>query len=91
MFKTLMAVLTHSFKRATSQRGNGESQESRRFSGEESNRGRWTFMGVFTAMTLSLYIVAGLGYYTKVHVWDDMSAEQKTAITTAMASNAQGF
>jgi hypothetical protein len=53
-----------------------EERYSQSFQDEESDVGRWTFMSVFIVFTLSLYIVAGLGYYAKVHVWDGMSEAQ---------------
>ncbi len=61
------------------------------FSDEERDVGRWTFMSVFIVFTLSLYIVAGLGYYAKVHVWDSMSEAQKEAVASAMAASTQSL
>ncbi|SEQ30107.1 hypothetical protein SAMN03159444_01455 [Pseudomonas sp. NFACC02] len=68
-----------------------ESEESysQSFSDEERDVGRWTFMSVFIVFTLSLYIVAGLGYYAKVHVWDSMSEAQKEAVAKAMVVDTQ--
>lgn len=66
-----------------------EDNYSQSFSGEEHDVGRWTFMSIFIVFTLSLYIVAGLGYYAKVHVWDGMSEGQKEAIAKAMVVDTQ--
>ena len=68
---------------------NTENNYSRSFSGEDNDIGRWTFMSVFIVFTLSLYVVAGLGYYAKVHVWDGMSDAQKEAIAKAMVVDTQ--
>ncbi|SET20436.1 hypothetical protein [Pseudomonas graminis] len=62
---------------------------SQSFSNEDHDVGRWTFMSVFIMLTLSLYIVAGLGYYAKVHVWDDMTEAQKAAVAQAMVVDTQ--
>jgi hypothetical protein len=62
---------------------------SQSFSNEDHDVGRWTFMSVFIVLTLSLYIVAGLGYYAKVHVWDGMTDEQKAAVAQAMVVDTQ--
>lgn len=62
---------------------------SQSFSDDEQDAGRWTFMAVFIVLTLGLYIVAGLGYYAKVHVWDGMSEAQKEAIAKAMVVDTQ--
>jgi hypothetical protein len=62
---------------------------SESFSGEENDTGRWTFVSIFIVFTLSLYVVAGLGYYAKVHVWDGMSEQQKEAIAKAMVVDTQ--
>jgi hypothetical protein len=59
------------------------------FSNDDHDVGRWTFMSVFIVFTLSLYIIAGLGYYAKVHVWDGMSDEQKAAVSQAMVVDTQ--
>lgn len=59
------------------------------FSDEERDVGRWTFMSVFIVFTLSLYVVAGLGYYAKVHMWDTMSDAQKEAMAKAMVVDTQ--
>ncbi len=59
------------------------------FNDDERDVGRWTFMSLFIIFTLSLYIVAGLGYYAKVHVWDDMTEAQKAAVAEAMVSGTQ--
>ncbi|WP_268796771.1 hypothetical protein [Pseudomonas huanghezhanensis] len=62
---------------------------SETFSGEQSDVGRWTFLSIFIAFTLSLYVVAGLGYYAKVHVWDSMTEQQKEAVAKAMVVDTQ--
>lgn len=66
-----------------------EERYSQSFQDEDSDVGRWTFMSVFIIFTLSLYIVAGLGYYAKVHVWDGMSEAQKEAVAKAMVVDTQ--
>jgi hypothetical protein len=66
-----------------------EENYSQSFSNEDRDVGRWTFMSVFMIFTLSLYIVAGLGYYAKVHVWDGMSEAQKEAVAKAMVVDTQ--
>jgi len=71
--------------------GPAENEEtySQSFSDDEQDVGRWTFMSIFIVFTLSLYIVAGLGYYAKVHVWDGMTEGQKEAIAKAMVVDTQ--
>jgi hypothetical protein len=61
------------------------------FNDDERDVGRWTFTSLFIIFTLSLYIVAGLGYYAKVHVWDDMTEAQKAAVAEAMVSGTQSL
>lgn len=63
---------------------------SRNFAaGEDEDVGRWTFTSVFLVFTLSLYIVAGLGYYTKTHVWDTLTDAQKEQIAKTMVVDTQ--
>ncbi|MFJ3485234.1 hypothetical protein ACIPL1_17865 [Pseudomonas sp. NPDC090202] len=66
-----------------------EENYSQSFSNEDNDVGRWTFMSLFIIFTLSLYVVAGLGYYAKVHVWDGMSEAQKEAVAKAMVVDTQ--
>ena len=68
-----------------------ESEEnySQSFSDEDQDVGRGTFMTVFIVFTLSLYVVAGLGYFAKVHVWDGMSEAQKEAVAKAIVVDTQ--
>jgi hypothetical protein len=62
---------------------------SQSFSDDDQDVGRWTFMSLFIVFTLSLYVIAGLGYYAKVHVWDGMTEEQKAAVAQAMVVDTQ--
>jgi len=66
-----------------------EENYSQSFSDDEHDVGRWTFMSVAIIFTLSLYVVAGLGYFAKVHVWDGMSDAQKEAVAKAMVVDTQ--
>jgi hypothetical protein len=66
-----------------------EENYSETFSGEESDVGRWTFLSLAIVFTLSLYVIAGLGYYAKVHVWDSMTDQQKEAVSQAMVVDTQ--
>ena len=66
-----------------------EERYSQSFSDEDRDVGRWTFMSIFIVFTLSLYVVAGLGYYAKVHVWDGMTDVQKESIAKAMVVDTQ--
>jgi hypothetical protein len=65
-----------------------EENYSQSFSDDE-DVGRWTFMSVAIIFTLSLYVVAGLGYFAKVHVWDGMTEAQKEAVAKAMVVDTQ--
>lgn len=86
----MLAQLFQWIKRlSTGTPAESEERYSQSFSDEENDVGRWTFMSVFIVFTLSLYVVAGLGYYAKVHVWDDMSDAQKEAVAKAMVVDTQ--
>jgi hypothetical protein len=67
-----------------------EARYSRDFT-RESERGRWTFVSIFIVFTLSIYCLAGLGYYAKVSVWDGFNEEQKVAVAQAMIAGSQNL
>ncbi len=48
-------------------------------------------MSVAIILTLSLYCLAGLGYYAKVNVWDGFTQEQKANIAQAMVVSSQNL
>ncbi|MBD8187203.1 hypothetical protein [Pseudomonas viridiflava] len=64
--------------------------ESRDFT-RENDEGRWTFVSIAIILTLSLYCLAGLGYYAKVNVWDGFTQEQKANIAQAMVVSSQNL
>lgn len=93
MLRLVVIHLFQWFKRLSTTllaRSSGEARYSRDFNGED-DRGRWTFVSIFIVFTLSLYCLAGLGYYAKVHVWDGFSEEQKQNIAQAMIASSQNL
>ena len=91
MLRLVVVHLFHWFKRISLTlvaRRTAPSRYSRDFT-REDDRGRWTFVSLFAVLTLSLYCVAGLGYYAKVNVWDSFTPEQKEAVAKAMIAGSQ--
>ncbi len=74
---------------STGNAADNDESYSQSFSGEDHDIGRWTFTSIAIALTLSLYVVSGLGYYAKVHVWDGMTEAQKEAVAKAMVVDTQ--
>ncbi|MBC3953962.1 MULTISPECIES: hypothetical protein [Pseudomonas] len=92
MLRIVVVHLFQWFKRLSSgllSRGS-HSGDSRDFT-RENDEGRWTFVSVFIILTLSLYCLAGLGYYAKVNVWDGFTQEQKENIAQAMVVSSQNL
>ncbi|MGV6394262.1 hypothetical protein ACTUVN_004029 [Pseudomonas caspiana] len=58
---------------------------------EDNDGGRWTFVTIFIVFTLSIYSLAGLGYYAKVHVWDGFTEAEKTSMAQAMVVASQNL
>lgn len=88
----LVVTLYQWFKRSPEDTAVSKNQGySRDFNREENESGRWTFVSIFAVFTLSLYILSGLGYYTKVHVWDQLSEQQKEAVSQAMVASSQNL
>jgi hypothetical protein len=88
----LVVSLYQWIKRSPEDNASSDSQGySRDFNREESEGSRWTFVSIFAVFTLSLYILAGLGYYAKVHVWDEMSEQQKEVVSQAMVVSSQNL
>lgn len=94
MLRLVVIYLFQWFKRLSLTlltRGSDEASQSRHFTREEEDGGRWTFVAIAIVFTLSLYCLAGLGYYAKVHVWDGFTQEQQANILQAMAASSQNF
>lgn len=94
MLRLVMIYLFQWFKRLASSAvsRNGNDTYTENFSSrEESEGGRWTFVTIFIVFTLSLYSLAGLGYYAKVHVWDGFTEAEKTNIAQAMVVASQNM
>ncbi|SHM50928.1 hypothetical protein SAMN05216593_101264 [Pseudomonas asturiensis] len=92
MLRIVVVHLFQWFKRLSSgllSRGS-HSSDSRDFT-RENDEGRWTFVSVVIILTLSLYCLAGLGYYAKVNVWDGFTQEQKENIAQAMVVSSQNL
>lgn len=88
----LVVTLYQWFKRSPENTPSEENQGfSRDFNREEDESGRWTFVSIFAVFTLSLYILSGLGYYAKVHVWDQMTEQQKEVVSQAMVVSSQNL
>ncbi|WP_426139698.1 hypothetical protein [Pseudomonas sp. DWP3-1-2] len=93
MLRLVVAHLFQWFKRLASSavsRNGRDDNHSQDFSREDEG-GRWTFISIVMVLTLSLYTVAGLGYYAKVHVWDGFTEQQKENITQAMIVSSQSL
>jgi hypothetical protein len=95
MLRLVMIYLFQWFKRlasnAVSRNGRDDTYTENFSSREDSDSGRWTFVSLFIVFTLSLYSLAGLGYYAKVHVWDSFTEEQKANIAQAMIVSSQNL
>ncbi|HEX8592662.1 MAG TPA: hypothetical protein VF682_05200 [Pseudomonas sp.] len=92
MLRLVVVHLFQWFKRLASSavsRNSSDDNHSQNFSREDS--GRWTFVSLFIVFTLSLYTLAGLGYYAKVHVWDGFTEQQKENIAQAMIVSSQNL
>jgi hypothetical protein len=88
----LVVTLYQWLKRSPEDNTSSENQNfSRDFNREENESGRWTFVSLFAVFTLSLYILSGLGYYAKVHMWDEMTDQQKEAVSQAMVASSQNL
>ncbi|KAA8691204.1 Uncharacterized protein ALO80_00654 [Pseudomonas caricapapayae] len=70
---------------------NAEDSYSRSFTRENDDEGRWTFVSIVIVLTLSLYCLAGLGYYAKTNIWDGFTQEQKENIAQAMVVSSQNL
>lgn len=93
MLRLVVVHLFHWFKRFSQTlfaRRPAAHRYSRDFT-REDERGRWTFVSIFIVFTLSLYCVAGLGYYAKVNVWDGFTPEQKEVVAKAMIAGSQNL
>lgn len=95
MLRLVMIYLFQWFKRlasnAVSRNGNNDTYTENFSSREDSDSGRWTFVSLFIVFTLSIYSLAGLGYYAKVHVWDGFTEAEKTNIAQAMVVASQNL
>jgi hypothetical protein len=92
MLRLVVVHLFQWFKRLSSgllSRGS-DNQQSRSFT-RENDEGRWSFVAIFIIFTLSIYCLAGLGYYAKVNVWDGFTQEQKENIAQAMIVSSQNL
>ncbi len=94
MLRLVVVHLFQWFKRLASSAvsRNGDDNYSQNFtSRDDSDGGRWTFVSIFIVFTLSLYTLAGLGYYAKVNVWDGFTEQQKENIAQAMIVSSQNL
>jgi hypothetical protein len=94
MLRLVMIYLFQWFKRLASNAvsRNGDDTYTENFSShKDSDSGRWTFVSLFIVFTLSIYSLAGLGYYAKVHVWDGFTEAEKTNIAQAMVVASQNL
>jgi hypothetical protein len=94
MLRLVVVHLFQWFKRLASNavsRNGSDDHYSQNFSREDNDSGRWTFVSLFIVFTLSLYSLAGLGYYAKVHVWDGFTEQQKENIAQAMIVSTQNL
>lgn len=93
MLRFVVSHLFYWFKRlsfALFTRRSPDMRYSRDFT-RENDRGRWTFVSIVAVFTLSLYCLAGIGYYAKVSVWDGFTEEQKVTIAKAMIAGSQNL
>jgi hypothetical protein len=97
MLRLVMLYLFQWFKRLASNavsRNNASRDDiySENFSSrEDGDSGRWTFVSLFIVFTLSIYSLAGLGYYAKVHVWDGFTEAEKASMAQAMIAASQNL
>lgn len=94
MLRLVMIYLFQWFKRLASNAvsRNGDDTYTENFSSrEDRDSGRWTFVSLFIVFTLSIYSLAGLGYYAKVHVWDGFTEAEKTSMAQAMVVASQNL
>jgi len=95
MLRLLMSYLFHWFKRvassAVSRNGSSDRYTENFSSRDDSDSGSWTFVTIFIVFTLSIYSLAGLGYYAKVHVWDGFTEAEKTSMAQAMVVASQNL
>jgi hypothetical protein len=89
MLRVFLMFLLQTFRRlftTTSVSPRAELQETQ---ASEDSEGRWTGMSIAIISALALYIVMGLGYYSKVHYWDTLTPQQQDFIVHAMLVDQQ--
>jgi len=84
MLRLIVINLLQWFKRLATSSSQRNAQNSRNFAREDNDGGRWTFVSIVIAFTLSLYVVAGLGFFAKVHMWDTLTVQEKASAVQAM-------
>jgi hypothetical protein len=57
----------------------------------EETEGRMSVTAILMIVGLSFYILGGLGYYAKVHCWDQLTDVQKGVVVQAMIANEQAL
>jgi hypothetical protein len=57
----------------------------------DDNEDRLSKTAIAMIAGLGLYIAAGLGYYVKVHCWDELTDAQKGVVVQAMIANDQAL
>ncbi|WP_226502417.1 hypothetical protein [Pseudomonas sp. MWU16-30317] len=57
----------------------------------EDSEGRLSKTAIAMITGLGLYIAIGLGYYVKVHCWDELTDAQKGVVVQAMIANDQAL
>lgn len=58
---------------------------------EEEASAPWNAASVLLVLALAVYVAGGLGFFVKVHVWDQMSAGEHQAILDAMVVDPVNF
>lgn len=92
MLRLVMLVLFHFYKRfasgLASLRG-VRTQDSYESFGATPENTRWSALTILTIAVLSFYILGGLGFYAKVHIWDTLTQDQKDFIVQTMLADQQ--
>lgn len=57
----------------------------------EDSEGRMSVTAIVMIVGLAFYILGGLGYYAKVHCWDQLTDVQKGVVVQAMIANEQAL
>lgn len=86
LLRLILMLVTHAFKRvsagiASIRRGSAVMSQDESHLDEVEGFSKSALMII---AALVLYIVGGLGYYAKAHVWDELTPQQKEVVIQSM-------